>query len=578
MKDENMRKAVKGRIYPNNAVQAQLEEQCRLVDEVYNAMLSNWLWTKACPIPATYPTYRKINKKGSKNIGKMRKFDLYTVFETGKKTKPHWSGLDSTAATSAKAFIENAINEIGKPDGKGGRRGTPSLRESGWKQSYTSTQFTVKGNHLNLSKISGPVRWSREIPNGWKPKTVTISCVCGKWYASVSLEAVGRKYPALKTEGLELGVDVGARENNLAVAGDGKGNNFRFRNPQPYKKLRPLLGICQKNLRRSFSKHKPPHIGNCKNPDKLLKHYNDRWMRHNEEKKKGSKRHQRKLLRIQRIHKRIANQRESWHHLISRRLTDVAKAIGVETLSDIKSDKHLPKKQRKAFQRTLRDAAFHQLLWQLEYKSKHKGVWHVKAHRWYYSTKTCSSCGHVNDEQDENETFKCDKCGIEMNRDENAMINLHPSTVAKANAAHEEEKKRQRVKRVSRRVTVGNGGRKTAKNQTQRAGHQPVVGRVSTDAQVSCATHASESKRAGKVSPAASMQLKSSVDEKVDKEDCKNKYSNSGKSRDQVMTESHEALERQKSKPVRKKRTNPRDCLLWLPEEDEALEHANANG
>ena len=44
----------------------------------------------------------------------------------------------------------------------------------------------------------------------------------------------------------------------------------------------------------------------------------------------------------------------------------------------------------------------------------------------YPSTKLCSNCGKKNkDIKLEDRTFVCKKCGITMNRDENAAINIY---------------------------------------------------------------------------------------------------------------------------------------------------------
>lgn len=62
---------------------------------------------------------------------------------------------------------------------------------------------------------------------------------------------------------------------------------------------------------------------------------------------------------------------------------------------------------------------------QLEYKTKKYGIELVLADRWYPSSKTCSSCGTIkSDLKLKDRVFKCNCCGLEMNRDYNASINL----------------------------------------------------------------------------------------------------------------------------------------------------------
>ena len=266
-------------------------------------------------------------------------------------------------------------------------------------------------------------------------------------------------YPPFKTEGKEIGVDVGAGLGNLVVAFDGQSHQ-RFSNPQPIKRNLKLLRRCSQAVSGS-AKRKPAYIGNWKKKDKILAHYNTRWMEHREEKKKGSKSHERKLLRLQRVQKRIANIREANHHLISRQLVTGAKAIGLETLQSIKANESLPKHLQTIKNRNLRDASMHTLISFVEYKSKQEGVETVFARKHYKSSQRCSACG--NEEKiDKNgkhaHTYQCAKCGHKQDRDENASINLHPPRVRKD--WEEYEKNIERVKPISRR---SNGGKRKPK-------------------------------------------------------------------------------------------------------------------
>lgn len=61
-----------------------------------------------------------------------------------------------------------------------------------------------------------------------------------------------------------------------------------------------------------------------------------------------------------------------------------------------------------------------ELLRQLEYKAQRV----VKVDRYFPSTKTCSSCGHVQEVPLEERTFRCEECGLVVDRDLNAAYNL----------------------------------------------------------------------------------------------------------------------------------------------------------
>ena len=71
------------------------------------------------------------------------------------------------------------------------------------------------------------------------------------------------------------------------------------------------------------------------------------------------------------------------------------------------------------------DLGFFEFRRQLEYKSKIYSTKLLIAPRFFPSSKTCSSCGKVKEKLSLSErTYSCEFCGLEINRDVNAAINL----------------------------------------------------------------------------------------------------------------------------------------------------------
>ena len=61
---------------------------------------------------------------------------------------------------------------------------------------------------------------------------------------------------------------------------------------------------------------------------------------------------------------------------------------------------------------------------QIKYKSIKYGIEFVEASRWYPSSKSCSNCGKIKSKLPlEERIFFCE-CGLVINRDYNASINL----------------------------------------------------------------------------------------------------------------------------------------------------------
>lgn len=62
---------------------------------------------------------------------------------------------------------------------------------------------------------------------------------------------------------------------------------------------------------------------------------------------------------------------------------------------------------------------------QMEYKCVWNGIEFVKAYTFYPSSKTCSCCGNVKKDLTlKDRMYKCDVCGLVIDRDFNAALNL----------------------------------------------------------------------------------------------------------------------------------------------------------
>jgi putative transposase len=75
--------------------------------------------------------------------------------------------------------------------------------------------------------------------------------------------------------------------------------------------------------------------------------------------------------------------------------------------------------------RAVSDQGFGQARRMLAYKTTWNGGRLITADRWFPSSKTCSGCGHVKAKLALSErTYRCDACGLVLNRDVNAAHNL----------------------------------------------------------------------------------------------------------------------------------------------------------
>lgn len=207
--------------------------------------------------------------------------------------------------------------------------------------------------------------------------SATVTERAGRWFVSLQVEE--EVMTPTPKEGV-CGLDVGI--NALATLSDGT----KFDNPMTLFKAQRKL----KHLQRAVSR-----------------------------KKKGSKNRGKAIRRLARAHARVANIRKNILHGIS---SAIAKRFGTVGMEDLNVEGMA---QNRYLAKALRDAAIAELRRQVEYKVAWRAGRIVLADRFYPSSKMCSRCNAVKAELALSERlFECDVCGLLIDRDENAAINL----------------------------------------------------------------------------------------------------------------------------------------------------------
>ncbi len=133
----------------------------------------------------------------------------------------------------------------------------------------------------------------------------------------------------------------------------------------------------------------------------------------------GSKGRQRARARLATTHRKVANTRRHLVHQASKTLVDGCQVLVLEDLNvaGMVRNRHLA--------RSISDAAMGELSRQILYKARWHGVEVRVADRYFPSSKTCSGCGEIRSYLDlSTRTYSCDSCGLVMERDLNAAINL----------------------------------------------------------------------------------------------------------------------------------------------------------
>lgn len=248
-------------------------------------------------------------------------------------------------------------------------------------------------------------------------KSATIKRNASGWYVSIVLETekVEPRAP-VPTRESSVGIDMGLRAFATLSTGD------VVDMPRYYVEVQRKRRKAQKALSR---------------------------------KQKGSNNWVKQLKRVQLLEEMVARGRGDFQDKLSTRLVEEYDLICVETLNLGAMKKALKLGKPES------DRAIGQFLRMLEYKCAEGGVHLWRADRWWPSSKTCSSCGHVNrDLKLEDEVFECPVCNLVIGRDLNAALNLVAAGLAETlNACGED---------VRPTATPVDGGQISVKQEPER--------------------------------------------------------------------------------------------------------------
>lgn len=135
--------------------------------------------------------------------------------------------------------------------------------------------------------------------------------------------------------------------------------------------------------------------------------------------KRDSNGHKKAARRVGKMHGRVAAVRR---HALHELTTMLAQGHASITIEDLNAAGMV---QLRSLARHVFDAAFGEFRTQLEYKTAWYGTELVIADRWFASSKTCSGCGELKPDLTlSDRTYACASCGLALDRDINAAVNL----------------------------------------------------------------------------------------------------------------------------------------------------------
>jgi putative transposase len=317
---------------------------------------------------------------------------------------PWWADNSKEAYSSGLDGLARALKNF--TDAKQGRRagarmGFPKRKRKG--RSRDACRFTTgtirvepDRHYVTLPRL-GRIRThestrklARRLEHGTaRILSATISRQGGRWFISFTCQ-VQRGVPGPRRPATRIGVDVGVR--HLAVLSDGR----RMPNPAPLQQAQRRLCL----LNRQLARRQGPIA-----PDGSSREPSTGWQQ---------TRHGLALA-----HARVADLRRDALHQLTSALAGTYGTVVVEHLNVT----GMLRNRRLA--RRIADAGFGELRRQLASKTAWAGGALIQADVFYPSSKTCSGCGHVKAKLPLSErTYRCEHCGLEMDRDLNAARNL----------------------------------------------------------------------------------------------------------------------------------------------------------
>lgn len=361
MSDKAVKRAYKYRFYPTPEQAEQLARTFGCVRYVYNRALAerSRAWTQE---------QRRVTQADTSRMLTAWKRDP----ETAWLTEPSKGPLQAALRHLQDAYSRFWTKQSGYPKFK--KKGR--TRDSA---TYFRNCFTYRNGQIKLAKQSEPlnIRWSRPLPEGADPSSVTVSRdSAGRYHISILVDDTITPHTPTETT---VGIDAGITTLYTLSTGE------KIANPRHEKKDREKLARAQRQLSK---------------------------------KEKGSKNRDKARRKVARIHARISDRRRDHLHKLSTRLVRENQVIAIEDLSV----RNMVKNHSLA--RAISDASWAQFRTMLEYKAEWYGRDVVAIDRFYPSSKTCSECGRIVESLPLNiRDWECE-CGAVHDRDVNAARNI----------------------------------------------------------------------------------------------------------------------------------------------------------
>jgi putative transposase len=306
--------------------------------------------------------------------------DQANTLPEAKKGDECLAGVHSQVVQDVLKRLDKAFQNFFRRVKAGEKPGYPRFRGYDRYDSFTYPQsgYKVEAGKLVLSKIGTiKIKQHRAIPIDANVKTCAIKREGNQWYAVFSVELPNASTLPAPIKNA-VGIDLGIKELITLSTGE------KVDNPKWLRASERKLAKEQRRLSR---------------------------------KRKGSANRKKQKLGVQKVHRKITNQRKDYHHKLSNELVRNYDLIVFEDLKirNMVKNRFLAK--------SISDASWGQLVSFVTYKAEEAGTV-IELVNPRGTSQECSSCGEIVQKTLAVRVHKCPHCGLVMDRDENAALNI----------------------------------------------------------------------------------------------------------------------------------------------------------
>jgi putative transposase len=359
-----MRKTFQYRLFPTHAQQRLLDQQLEECRWLHNHLLA------------------ERQDAWEQRQESLRLYDQQATLPALKAERPALAGVQSQVLQHVAVRIDLAFQAFFRRCKAGETPGYPRFRGKGRYDSLTFPQVPVgckleAGTQRLYVMHVGRIKLVYHRPLEGTPKTATVRrSRSGKWYVSFSCECA-EPLPLPET-GRQVGIDVGLKSFATLSSGDA------IANPRFFGQEEQALAQAQRRLSK-------------------------------EEKGTPERAARRKV--VARVHERVAWRRGDFAHQHSRHIVNRFDLIAVEDLA-VNRMTHT-----QCLAKSIHDAAWSPFADLLAYKAAWAGRTFVAVNP-AYTSQDCSQCGHRQPLSLSDRTYTCPCCGVVLDRDYNASLNI----------------------------------------------------------------------------------------------------------------------------------------------------------